>query len=136
MCGTASTGWAMRPVRAKVRLSTFRARGGGLFKAGTDEEASFAFPRPQPRAMSNVMNNDLVQFDFVYDQVVADRKSPEFGMPRRRAQIRLLGDLSCCLFDTRDELGRCPAVVFRNVRENFFKIGERTAFVPKFHALR
>jgi hypothetical protein len=50
--------------------------------------------------------------------------------------MRLLGDPRCRLLDPRDELGRSPRLVFRNVCKNLVKIGERTAFEPEFHALR
>ena len=86
--------------------------------------------------MSNVVNDDLVRSDFVYYQVVAVRKSSKFGIARCRPQMRLLGDQRCRLFDPCDELGRSPAVVFRNVSKKFVKVGKRTAFVPEFHALR
>jgi hypothetical protein len=71
--------------------------------------------------MSNVVNNDLVRSDLVYDQVAADWKSPEFWIARCRAEIGLLGDQRRCLFDPRDELGRCAWLVFRNVCKNLFK---------------
>jgi hypothetical protein len=50
--------------------------------------------------------------------------------------MRLLGDPRCRLLDPRDELGRSPRLVFRNVCKNLVKVGERTAFEPEFHALR
>jgi hypothetical protein len=104
--------------------------------AFNSDEMSFVFPWPQPCTMSNVMNNDLVRSDFVYDQVVAGRKSSELGIACCCTQMRLLGDQRCCLFDTCDELGRCPRLVFRNVCKNLVKVGERTAFEPQLHALR
>ena len=61
--------------------------------------------------MSHVVSDDFVRSDFVHDQMVANRKSSEFGIARDHAQMRLLGDLSCRLFDACNELGRCPAVV-------------------------
>ncbi len=82
------------------------------------------------------MNNDLALFDFVYDQVVANRKSSEFGIARCCAKMRSFSDLRRRLFDTCNELSRCLTTVFGNVCENLVKIGQRTAFESEFHALR
>jgi hypothetical protein len=77
--------------------------------------------------MSNVVNDDLVRSDLVYDQVAADWKSSEFWIARCRAEIWLLGDQRRCLFDPRDKLGRCAWIVFRNV----CKISSRSASAPR-----
>src|SRR4051794_11822598 len=97
---------------------------------------SLVFPRPPPRAVTDVMNDDLIRSDFVHDQIIADRKSPKSWIVRCLAQVWLLGNPRRSLFDASDE-ARCGVpIVFRNVSKNRIKIGERTAFVPELHALR
>jgi hypothetical protein len=82
------------------------------------------------------VNDDLIRFDFVHDQIIADWKSPKSWIARCLAQVWLLGNPRSSLFDASDEARSGVPIVFRNVSKNSVKIGERTAFVPKLHAPR
>ena len=85
--------------------------------------------------MSHVVSDDLVRSDFVHDQIVANRKSSEFGIARDHAQMRLLGDLGCAC-SMRATSWAAALRLSSNVFKNFAKIGQRTAFETELHALR
>ncbi len=86
--------------------------------------------------MPDVVNDYLFLPDFLYDQIVSNRKSPETRFARSLAHVRRLGDPRCCLLDTGDEARRGFSIVLRYVCKDLVEIGESAAFIPELHALR
>jgi hypothetical protein len=85
--------------------------------------------------MSNVVNDDLVRSDFVYDQVIADRKSSEFGIACccSKYGCSAISAVTCSIRAT----GWAAALRLSfAMYANLFEVGERTAFEPELHALR
>ncbi len=82
------------------------------------------------------MNDHFILPDLIYDQIVADRKSPESAFACRLAYVWRSGDPRRHFFNARDETGCRFRIVCSNVRKNFFEIGKGAAFISKLHALR
>jgi len=82
------------------------------------------------------MDDHFVLPDFVHDQIVADRKSSKSRFARRFAHdgVSASRAAGCSMRATsRAAASRLSRAMYAKI---FVEIGERTAFIPQFHALR
>lgn len=86
--------------------------------------------------MPDIVDNDFVTLDLIYDQIIADRETPKPRFTRCLSHERRLGNSRRNFLDTSDETRSRMPIVLGYICENLIEIGKCTALVSELHALR
>src|SRR5665213_468721 len=96
------------------------------------------FPRPQPCAVQDANDQNLVLLDNIEDQIriTANRCHAHPRLVAECRRLRVGGNARDRGLDSRANLGRCLRIAFNQIGENVAKIGRCGRAVANSHAVR
>src|ERR1700681_2625179 len=94
---------------------------------------AYFVPRPRSRTVADVMNDHFVVPDFIHDQILANRKSQEAGLPLRSPDMRRSRNPLRRAFNTRDHAPGGLPIVRSYECKNLIEVGKCAALISQLH---